>query len=90
MQKSIGKLIFWCLLGVLTVVFSATATPERSVGENRGSPKRLQSDVIGAERAGLGGKLSLNPEPATLTVLLVGGLAVGSMRMARKYRSSMR
>ena len=89
MQKSIGKLISWCLLGVLTVVFSATATPERSVGENRGSPKRLQSDVIGAERAGLGG-MSLNPEPATLTVLLVGGLAVGSMRMARKYRSSMR
>ena len=96
MQKSIGKLIFWCLLGVLTVVCSAsanftlTATPERSVGENRGSLKRLESDVIGAERASLGGKLSLNPELATLTVLLVGGLAVGSMRMARKYRSGMR
>ena len=95
MQKSIGKLIFWCLLGVLTVIcsasanFTVTATPERSVGENRGSLKRLQSDVIGAERASLQG-MSLNPEPATLTVLLVGALAVGSMRMARKYRNGMR
>ena len=89
MRRSIGKTIFWCLLGVLTVVCSAIATPERSVGENRGTIERFESDVIGVERASLGG-MSLNPEPATLGVLLVGGLAAVSMRMARKYRNGMR
>ena len=89
MKKSIGKLIFWCLLGVLTVVCSVSATPERSVGETRGSLTRLERDVVGVERASLGG-MSLNPEPATLGVLLVGGLAAGSMMTARKCRTSMR
>ncbi len=95
MKKSIGKVIFWSLLGVLTVVCSASGNfpiktaPERSAGETSGSLTRLERDVVGVERASLGG-MSLNPEPATLGVLLVGGLAAGSMITARKCRTSMR
>lgn len=83
MHKKIPKTIFWCLLIVFTVVCSAIATPERSVGENTASLNRLES-------AALGSKLDLTPESATLTVLIAPGLTARSMRVARKHRVHLR
>ncbi len=104
MRKSIGKVIFWCLLGVLTVVCSVyaelplDAAPERSVGEERGSVKRVARDVVEVERARLmgpaikawWGKPVPSPEPATLMVLTGGGLMAVSVRVMRKYRTGRR
>ena len=84
MHKSIGKTFFWCLLVALTVVCSAKATPERSVGEKRESVKSVS--VINVETASLGSNGAL-PEPATLAVLMVSGSIVVSARVIRKYRS---
>ncbi|MBA7547927.1 hypothetical protein ES705_40368 [subsurface metagenome] len=50
MRKSIGKVIFWCLLGVLTVVCSAyaelplEAAPERSAGKKMGPAIEARSE----------------------------------------------
>ena len=84
MRKSIGKVIFWCLLGVLTVVCSANAgltlaaAPERSAGENRGLVETRWD------------KPALRAEPATLVVLMMGPLAFMSMRVVRRYRTVLR
>ncbi|MCK4851172.1 MAG: hypothetical protein KAT11_07470 [Phycisphaerae bacterium] len=104
MRKSIGKVIIWCLLGVLTVVCSVyaelplEAVPERSAGEKMGSLNRLARDVVVVERASLGGTVIeawwgepvLSPEPATLVVLTGGGLMTVSVRVMRKYRTGRR
>ena len=79
MRKSIGKVIFWCLLGVLTVVCSVKSTPERSAGEKIGPAIEARS-----------GRLVVRPEPATLMVLTGSGLMAVSVRVMRRCRSSLR
>ena len=85
MRKSIGKVIFWSLLGVLTVVWPAygelplKTTPERSVGEKKGPAIEARS-----------GMLLVKPELATLMVLTASGLMVVSARVMRKYRVRVR
>ncbi len=85
MWKSIGKVIFWCLLGVLTVVCSAYAElpleagPESSAGEKMGPAIEARS-----------GRLVVRPEPATLMVLTGSGLMAVSVRVMRRCRSSLR
>jgi len=85
MRKSIGKVIFWCLLGVLTVVCSAyaelplEAAPERSAGEKMGPAIEARS-----------GRLVVRPEPATLVVLTGSGLMAVSVRVRQRCRSSLR
>ncbi len=85
MRNSIGKVIFWSLLGVLTVVWPACAelplktAPERSVGEKMSPAMATQS-----------GMLTVKPEPATLILLASGGLMSVSARVMRKYRIRVR
>jgi len=95
MRKSIAKVIFWCFLGVLTVVCSAyaklplEAAPERSAGEEMGSVKVLNRAVVVVETASFLGKRQGN-EPATLAVLTGSGLMAVSVRVMRKCRIRLR
>ncbi len=79
MSKSIIKLIFWSLLGILTLAWPAFAelgletAPERSVREKMSPAIAIQS-----------GKLAAHPEPATLMLLAGGGLMAVSTRVMRK------
>ena len=85
MTRSIGKVIFWCLLGVLTVVWPACAelpletAPERIAGEK-------MSPVITARS----GMLSVKPESVTLMLLAGGGLMSVSARVMRQCRIRVR
>ncbi len=85
MRKSLGKLIFWCVLGILTLAWPAFAelsletAPERSVGEK-------MSPAITAQL----GIAAVKPEPATLMLLAGSGLMAMSARVMRKCRIRVR
>ena len=85
MRKLFTKVIFWSLLGILTVAWPACAelspntTPEISVGEKMGPTVEARS-----------GMLVVRPEPATLMVLTASGLMAMSSRVMRKCRVRVR